>query len=310
MSTIVKPTVVRERPDEATYRYGWRDILHKCPDGSIVVDRIPLTEEDVLHPQEGDKIMHTDVHDVDCHYLVGVSRARIANDPKAVAFHDVCIDWDDPALRHHSPDVSVIFGLRERRSYYGRFHVAREGVRPRVLIEVVSPDSRDLDLVKKFKAYHEAQVPYYVIVDRERPEGPPRILAYVRTPREYVPLPPDKDGRVWLEPLGIWLGTRDNRVVCYDGATGEELGDYAAVTQALATAKARIAAETARAEAERVKAEAERVRAEAERVRAEAAEARIAEEVQARSSLEARLRELEGRLHPPGEPPTPGERPS
>jgi hypothetical protein len=181
-------------------------------------------------------------------------------------------------LRHHSPDVSVIFGVRDPGKFRSMFYVAEEGVRPTVLIEVVSPSTRNLDLEDKVLAYHETEVPYYVIVDRARPEGPPRILAYRRAPRSYVPLPEDDQGRVWIEPLGLWIGTRDNRVVCYD-ADNNELGDYAAVALALA--------------AERQRAETEKARAETEKARAEAAEARVRE-------LEAQLmRRVDGAMNRP-----------
>src|SRR5205823_13507643 len=76
-----------------------------------------------------------------------------------------------------------------------------------------------------------ARVPLYVIVDREQVEGPVKLIGYRYAPQEYEEMPLDAQGRLWLEPLGLWLGTRGNRVVCYDGATGQELGDYTQVSQ-------------------------------------------------------------------------------
>jgi hypothetical protein len=51
------------------------------------------------------------------------------------------------------------------------------------------------------------------------------------------------------------LGLKDVRVVCYDGVTNEELGDYTAIAQALDTARRQAEAEKARADAEKARAD-------------------------------------------------------
>ena len=180
------------------------------------------------------------IHDEERFYLFGVAKRQVAGDPNALVLCDVLIHWDVPGLRHHSPDVSVIFGVRRPEQPRRSFNVAAEGVRPRMLIEVVSPDYRDNDVVTKVEHYHRARVPLYVIVDREEVEGPVRLIGYQYAPQQYAEIPLDAQGRLWLEPLRVWLGTRDNRVVCYDGVTGREIGDYAQVSQELTTAEARI----------------------------------------------------------------------
>jgi hypothetical protein len=139
------------------------------------------------------------------------------------------------------------------------------------------------DVVTKLADYHHYEVPLYVIVDREDENSPLRLLGYERTPRRYRPIPLEDDGRLWLPPVGVYLGVRDNRVVVHDGVTDEELGDYSAVSRALEEAQARADAETQRADAERQRADAERQRGDAEKQRAEAAEARVRQ-------LEAELR--------------------
>ncbi|MCS6839648.1 MAG: Uma2 family endonuclease, partial [Roseiflexaceae bacterium] len=66
---------------------------------------------------------------------------------------------------------------------------------------------------------------------------------YRRTPTVYAVLPPDEQGRLWIEPLRIWLGVQDQQVVCYDAA-GNPIGDYPDLQAALnAEMAARIAAE-------------------------------------------------------------------
>ena len=263
-------------PPADPFFYGWRDVPRESGQGERGYDRVPLTEYDVLHPQEGDHIMNGPVHDVDCTYLRGVFSGRVADDPAAAVFYDVGVYWDDPILDHHSPDITVIRGAPGVRDLTGMYHVAAFGVRPALLVEVVSRSTRKTDMQEKFCQYHQAGVPLYVIVDRDRPEGPPRLIGYRNTPEGYVEFPPDDRGRLWLEPVRLWLGTRDNRVVCYDEAD-RELGDYAAVSRALAEAVERAEAESRRAEAESRRAEAESRRAEAETLARHAAEARVRE---------------------------------
>jgi Uma2 family endonuclease len=267
MSQVTISTPPKQPSTEADpFRYGWRYVPRTLPDGKVEYDQVPLTLEDVLHPQEGDVMPGTSAHEQDRFYLFGVGKRQTAGDPTALVLHDVLVFWDVPGLRQHSPDISVIFGVRQPEKLRKSFDVAAEGVRPRMLIEVVSPNYRNNDVVIKVEHYHRAQVPLYVIVDREQAEGPITLKGYRYAPQRYEEIPLDAQGRLWLEPLGVWLGTRGNQVVCYDGVTGKEIGDYAQVSQ----------------EAERLSQETERLNQELA-----AAEARNRE-------LEAELRHLRG----------------
>jgi hypothetical protein len=246
---------------------------------------------------------------VDCAYLRGVFSRQVADDPTARVFHDVGVYWDDPDLGHHSPDITVVRGLRSPGDMTDMFYVAEHGVKPVLLIEVVSRSTRKVDRVDKYRDYHQAGVPCYVIVDRARAAGPPQLLGYRYEPAGFVELPPDDQGRLWLEPVRLWLGTVDNRVVCYDEA-GRDLGDYAAVSRALAEAEARAKAEARRAKAAERKANAAERKAQTEAQarqaadrkakdeakRAKAAGRKAKAEAQARQAAEDRVRALEAEL--------------
>jgi hypothetical protein len=52
-------------------------------------------------------------------------------------------------------------------------------------------------------------------------------------------------GRLWLEPLRLWLGIADNEIVCYDEAD-QPLGNYVELKPALETARQARAAVEAR----------------------------------------------------------------
>jgi hypothetical protein len=159
-----------------------------------------------------------------------------------VVLHNVRIAWDDPDLKAHGPDLAVIFGVREHKNW-STFDVAAEGVRPTVIIEVTSPETRGIDLTVKLDEYDLAGVEFSIIVDvvQRRGQTTLRLLGYRRTPMVYAVLPPDDQGRLWIEPLRDWLGVQDQHVVCYD-ATGAPISDYPDLQAALATAEQRIAA--------------------------------------------------------------------
>jgi colicin import membrane protein len=268
--------------EDDPFRYGCRYVKRVQPDGSEEFDQIPLTLEDLLHPEEEDYHVNTDGHEVDGFYLRGAIQAKLADDPSAVVLTDCRVAWDVPGLRAHGPDVTVIFGVRRRRDWR-TFDVAVEGVRPSLLIEVTSDDSRRNDLVVKVEHYARAGVSQYVIADAREEHGARRVklISYRLGPGGYEPQPPDDRGRVWLESVGLWLGVEPwpevggERLVCYDPETGERIGNDTQIRRALtAEVQARAEAEDRAAAEARARAEAEdRVRqleAELRRLRGEA----------------------------------------
>ncbi|ABU58288.1 hypothetical protein [Roseiflexus castenholzii] len=83
----------------------------------------------------------------------------------------------------------------------------------------------------------------YVIVDvaQRRGQTTLRLPGYGHAPMVYADLPPDDRGRLWIEPLHVWLGVQNQHVVCY-GTTGVSIGDHPDLQAAPATAEQRIAA--------------------------------------------------------------------
>ena len=288
-------TTATTRPSLATdadadpFRYGWRLVPRPTPDNPYHLEQVPLTLEDVLHPEVGDFIVHSDRHETDRMYLTAVLRARLEPSRRAIVLSDVRIAWDLPDLRAHGPDVMVIPGVRKRRNW-STFEVAVERARPALIIEIVSPDARENDVVIKVEHYARAGVAQYVIVDDTGRGGTRRLrlLDYRLEGTAYRLQEPDAEGRVHLALADVWLGIRRDHVVCYD-ATGREIGDYVTVVRQAAKAEARAKAAAARARMEsaaRVEAEA-RARQEA---RAREAEARARQEAEARARQEAAAR--------------------
>jgi hypothetical protein len=121
-----RKTRARTKPGAASFKYGWRYVKVKRPDGSVDFDRVPLTLEDVLHPRFGDVHVLIDAHGDDCTYLRDVLRYRYRDDGSAAVFYDVGIFWDAPGIKNHSPDLSLIFGVKQQKEWK-TFHVRTEG---------------------------------------------------------------------------------------------------------------------------------------------------------------------------------------
>ena len=292
------------------FRYGWRFVRRPTPDDPDHLEQVPLTLDDVLHPEVGDFIVHSDRHETDRVYLTNVLRERLESTGEAIVLTDVRVAWDVPGLRPHGPDVMVIPGIAQRLDW-STFDVREEGHRPALIIEITSPETRQKDIKDKVRHYARARVAQYVIVDNTSRHGPRRLrlLNYRLAGRRYVLHKPDADGRIYLDVARLWLGIVDDHVVCYN-ERGEIVGDYTMMAQqARREAAARAAAEEqARREAEaRALAEAqarlaeEQARREAEARALAEAQARLAEEqarreAEARAAIESRLRELEAEL--------------
>jgi Uma2 family endonuclease len=233
-------------PDNDPFRLGWRWVRAGSVNGSSGESRrVPLTADDLLHPQEGDQIPENTTQERDRTYLTEVLRLRLGDRPRARVLSDCLVDWGVRGLRRHSPDISVFDRLRDPAWQGGLFRVAEQRARPVLVIEIVSPDAtdpqvRDNDVVTKVQQYYRAGVPLCAIIDREVEGGPRRLVGYRRGRGGYVTLPLDDQGRLPLKPVGLLLGLRDNEAVCYDAVTGQEIPDLAGMARALAEAQARI----------------------------------------------------------------------
>src|SRR5258707_22975 len=87
------------------FRHGWRYVQVTRPDGSVDFDQVPLTMEDVLHPEEGDKNLYSDMHTGDCHYLRYVLDTKLADKPSALVLTYCRVDFGIPGVRPLGPDT-------------------------------------------------------------------------------------------------------------------------------------------------------------------------------------------------------------
>jgi Uma2 family endonuclease len=211
---------------EQEFPYGWRYVRR-----GDEFEQVPLTLEDVLHPQEGDVIPVNYPHDRDCRYLAGEFESRPLSPPLGLVTHDLLVNWGVPGIRNHSPDVAVFVGLSRSLGREGTLELRSLGGRCVLVVEVVSPSTRNNDVVHKFDHYYRVGIPLYVLIDQPDEDGPRSLHAYRHTPSGYEEVTPDAQGRILLPPLGLLLGMREDRAVCFDAVTGEELRDHAGLSQ-------------------------------------------------------------------------------
>ncbi len=264
-----QPSVAR-RTDKKTdpFRLGWRYLKRPQPnaDGDYEYDEVPLRDEDLLFPQEGDFIVLNENHISDVFYLRGVFKTQTKNKPRIRVLTDHIIDFQHGGVQPLGPDQTVLEGEPlEWDGRRGTFPVKDMQSRVLFVLEDTSPSTRDKDLGPKVKLYYRAGVPLYIICDPPYGGGrkPRGILPYLAGPRGYKLQPLDVHGRFWIEAVQVFIGIENGRVVCFnkDGKRIEDLD---------------------------VRVQHEKERAEQEKARADAAEARLRE-------LEAQLKRTKRR---------------
>ncbi len=266
--------------------YGWR-FVRRVHNGHEEWEQVPLTLDDVLHPQMGDYIVHKHYHILYGTYLHAMLTDHLKHNPAAAVLGDVQVDLSLPGVRPICPDIAVILGVRQQQDW-STFSVAEEGVAPALVIEVTSPKTRHHDIgsrdptdAPKYRWYTRAGVGVYLVIDyaRQREGHPPPFYAFQRTAAgTYAAVSPNAHGHLWLAPVGLALGQRGDGIALYD-ADGSELPDLSAM---------RAARDAAYREAEDARQQAEDARQQAEEARQklQSAEQRIAE-------LEAQLRTMQ-----------------
>ena len=268
-------------PDKADpFRFGWRWKSVHLPSGEVLDEQVPLTADDLLDPQPGDQVGQSQLHWEMLFLLARIlDRYYEMRDDVTLAV-DLKMLWRIPGLKEPSPDLAVIPGVRRKIDpARTSFDVVEEGVRPCLIVEVVSasdPEIRRNDYDKKVKIYQRVGIPEYVILDPPTSvtEGRLLLLGY-RLDRDgqYRRIRPDAQGRLLSETTGLLFGVGEDgqTPVIFNAQTGERLLDPKEQANRAQKAVAR-EAEARKAAEERAAHEAEaRMAAEAElaRLRAE-----------------------------------------
>jgi hypothetical protein len=205
MSTVRQSRI----PEQDPWHYGTRSVKRSGPGGRVYYDLVPLKKEDLLFPQEEDRLVLTDEHSTDYRYLFTVFEIQAASVPGRRVFGDHRIDFEVPGIEPLGPDLIVLDGVGEWDGSRGTFPVVTMGAKTVLATESTSPDTRPNDLGIKRELYYRCRVPLYVIVDRQARESRDevRVVGFRATAKGYTALSPDKRGRLWLEALNSGLAS-------------------------------------------------------------------------------------------------------
>jgi Uma2 family endonuclease len=307
LKTITPPAEIF-LPDDNNFPYGWRQIAEALPDGRIAYRRVPLTPEDFLDPQLGDRMPQGDPHARLSIAIFDMLNNYYLDNPHIGVFFDLKMKWGIPGLKEPAPDVSIIPHLRHKKAKRQSFNVNQEKTRPCLVIEVMSP-GYDGDDTTKVDIYRQAGIAEYIIINphSDAENAPFTLQGYRLAGKVYQEIRPDAKGRLLSETTGIYFGLNKNRrrVILTGAATGQRLLTATEEKAARELAELRAAqaievrelAESQVAQEVAARQMAESRAAEAES-RAAEAEAKAAQEAAARQALEEELAQLRAQQPP------------
>ncbi len=280
--------------------YGARWVPVDRGAGRTDLEQVPLTEDDLLDPQEGDEMPQGTLHDD-----IAISlRQRLRSwfkerEPQTAVFHDLKVRWPAERKSSPAPDLCVVRGLPDPQAERDSFDAPGEGAAPCLVIEVTSPSTRRTDLGRKIDFYARVGVEEYFIIDTaswRRGTGSLSLIGRRLLEGSYSRIEPNEQGRLRSRVAGLLLSVRPDgpEVVLENAETGQEVLSESA-QRALAEAAARQTAEQ-RAEAEATGRQEAEQRTQVAEQRTQVAEQRTRAEGAKRRKAEERLRELEHKL--------------
>jgi Uma2 family endonuclease len=256
--------ISREHDAESDGPMLQRVIEH--PDGRLELLVRPLTPEDFLNPQLEDTMTEGEPH-----FNLRMQLAELLKrhfEPRSLVLGDAKHQLG-PGLPAPSPDISVILGARP--GLRPSFSVAKEGVRPDLIIEILSPGSkaiRQVDEVDKVEVYSRAGIAEYLLIDLPRRGNQFRLSlkGYRLNPeRRYSLIEPDARGHLLCTATRLRFFIEGDRVRIIDDQTGRPLLYFDELAAQKEVAEA--ALDTEKAARGSAEAEVSRLREELERLR-------------------------------------------
>ena len=210
--------------------YGWRVKRVHLPSGEVVEQQIPLTPEDLLDPQLDDVVPQSGLHFDFLVQLAGLLRSHFEPRKDIFVAGDMKMHWGIPGLKEPAPDIAIIPGVRDRDRDRPSFHVVKEGTRPCLVLEVVSPfypEIRRNDYEHKVAIYERVGIPEYLIVDPPSERRDRLIVTGYRLGPDgrYHSIEPDDQGRLYSETTDLLFGIDEEGrfPAIVDARTGERL---------------------------------------------------------------------------------------
>jgi Uma2 family endonuclease len=298
MARFQNSTTRRTKPPPDPFRLGWRYVTRRDAKGKEILEQIPLTEWDVLHPQEGDFIVQNEAHTRDCVFLKISLEHALKQRPHIKVTLDHRIDWQQPGVLPHGPDIVVLGNVqKDWDPERGTFPVRDMDAEVLLVIEVTSPTTRKFDVGKKIREYHKAKIPFYMIVDNRKRKGrpPSEIIGYQAGAERFELMPPDSEDGLFIPTVNLYFKIDDGRVRVFDKHK-RRIPEPLEMDDMVKEAVQREEAALLKVREERERAEQEKQRAEQEKQRAEQEKQRADLEKQRADLAEERIRELEARL--------------
>jgi Uma2 family endonuclease len=257
MAQLARKLPPHGEPEPDPFRYGsrWRRI--RLASGEVTDQETPLTPDDLLDPELGDEVTQSKPHAKAVTTLNELMERHFESDPDVQVLFDMKIFWGLPGLPNPSPDIAIVRGARQDDGR-STFNVVEEGVRPCLIIEVVSYSDAEMyrsDHEKKVELYQRVGIAEYLIVDPSFSPGDPLLLTGYRLALDgrYRRIEPDTQGLLHSETTGLFFApSQDGRTVRVgEIGTGEWLRTPAEEQAARKAAEAEVA--RLRAELERLK---------------------------------------------------------
>jgi Uma2 family endonuclease len=190
--------------DQDPFPYGWREVERRRPDGTVYWEQQALGPEAFLDPQPGDVMIQGALHAQIVLDLYARLTVRFQDRPTTAVFHDLKMLWGIPGLKEPAPDISVIHGVSDRDAPRESFDCLAEGVRPSLVIEVMSRNYAGDD-TRKPAIYAHAGIPEYLIIKPygKRMRRELSLWGHRLVGSGYRPWKPDPDGWLVSNTVGV-----------------------------------------------------------------------------------------------------------
>jgi Uma2 family endonuclease len=254
--------------------------LSSAPAMQKVLDEFPYPPQDL--PSEDGVPLETNWHRVQMNLLIELIECHRRGQNDFFAGGNMFVHFSEEEVRNRDfrgPDFFLVNGVshRQDRPYWA---IWKEGGRyPDLIIELMSPTTRDIDLTTKFEVYEKTfATREYVAYDPDTRQ----IHAWRKSDKgRFRPIVPNNRDHYYLEVAELWLGTWRGKHQDENDATWlrlfDEFGNLVPTKDEISDAeKARADAAVARADSEKARADAADARADSERARADAVSAELA----------------------------------
>lgn len=254
------PLVTVPENQDAEYEpfpFGWRTVEEIGPNGEVIYRDVALTLPDFLDPQLGDQMPQGHLHQTISADLYNQFKHFFEEQPDVRVFSDVKLLWNIPGLPEPFPDLFVVRGVQPEIDIVGSFDCMAHGVKPCLIIEVMSPRYEKGDRLK-VDIYQQAGIEEYITINprAKQRQRSFELTGYRLRRGRYHPINPTAEGQLLSQTTGVLMGLSgpaQRNIELRDAATGKLLPDYQREKQARLIAESRANYEIKRAnhEAER-----------------------------------------------------------